>query len=165
MSSKSKRRALVSCDERDVSLKHLPAVSSKVNKMFDCIVWHPGYTPMMILDGQVLPMDIIADSILDGPFIKEPIIGGAVYIQFTENQHVNINLSRLSTESEESPRGEIIYFKTRELSPRVMTCWNFIKWLNENLAEDPDRLIESIEIQLVEYVVAVTVKINLAQYV
>lgn len=39
----------------------------KVNVMFKCIRWQLGKTPLMILNGTKMPLDLVADTNLDGP--------------------------------------------------------------------------------------------------
>lgn len=142
------RYPIVSCYKKDVCVGNHPEVRLTVNKMFECLVWYPRCVPMMILNDRVTALDIIARTILDEPFVKEPIIGAAVHIQFTDDQL-----------DSGSPRDNTIYFKVRESSPQIISCWNFIEWLNGYLENDPYSVVENIEILKKEHVLLVSVKI------
>lgn len=151
-----RKQALITCTESEISAESsIDVISIDVNMMFKYIVWYPGYIPMMILNGKVLQLDVIADSILDEPFINYPISIGAVHIACAEDSD-----DYTCEHSSESPRSELLCFKVTGRAPRLVSCWNFIDWFNSAVDSDINFVIDHIEVQIVSNIAEITMRIK-----
>jgi hypothetical protein len=86
-----------------------PDEPANISKMMGCIKWRHGYEPLMILDGRPRECDVVAESILELPFICAPIKYAAVTL---------IAPNAVETLGFECDEGEIL------------SCYDFIDWLN-----------------------------------
>lgn len=98
--------------------------STQLNKMMDHISWKLGDEPQMILNGEIMPADCVAVSILEQPLINKVlscVIVETVRI-FDENNKTNQYI------------GGCIY-ENEEFTSRRINCYKFIDWVNLLFAE------------------------------
>jgi hypothetical protein len=102
----------------------------KLNKMMNNILWELGKEPYMIIKGVVMPLDVVANSILDLPLIKSE---HAYYIAeiIDDNSHQYIGACICEGE---------------KFVSRAISCYAFIDWLNSEDTIFIGRFVEKITI-------------------
>lgn len=89
----------------------------ELNKMFYNLAWCHGHKPLMVLNGKIIEMDIIASTILSGPL-------------------TNLNTSKIEISLQICDLNDCQKYDFSLQSENILTCWDLIDFVNSIQTEN-----------------------------
>lgn len=102
-----------------------------MNEMMHNINWVLGNEPEMILGGKISPCDVVAESILELPFIYNNLECIIVEISHAERYHEDSPETLQKIDKKTSIYLGFVFICGKKIVMSQLSCYEFIDWIND----------------------------------